>query len=188
MLLSCHLMLKRVFQLFPLLSRRGHLGGVNEAHGPFVRFDLKTRFCEIRVRTRIALLFKFLLRPSLREVGKFVCGWYQGSRPDLLWTSALTVAFMTLSEAVWARWQAGFTLVCYLAFTQRMHVSLAPSVWADLQVLLQGSHSQSSAGISKWDLWNRLCQCYLGQAESENLKVDPAICVIHKPSRRFLDS
>lgn len=66
MLLSCHLMLKRVFQLFPLLSRRGHLGGVNEAHGPFVRFDLKTRFCEIRVRTRIALLFKFLLRPSLR--------------------------------------------------------------------------------------------------------------------------
>ena len=65
MLLSCYLMLKRVFKPFPLLSRRGHLGGVNEAHGPYVRFDLKTHFCEIRVRTRVDLLFKFLPWPSL---------------------------------------------------------------------------------------------------------------------------
>jgi hypothetical protein len=65
MFLSCYLMLKRVFKLFPLLNRRGHLGRVNEAHEPrgFVRFDLKTHFCEIRVRTQFAfdLLFKFLL-------------------------------------------------------------------------------------------------------------------------------
>lgn len=71
MLLSCYLMLKRVFKLFPLLNRRGHLGRVNGAHEPrgFVRFDLETHFCEIRVRTQFAfdLFFKFLLRPSQRK-------------------------------------------------------------------------------------------------------------------------
>lgn len=78
MLLSCYLMLKRVFKLFPLLNRRGHLGRVNGAHEPrgFVRFDLKTHFCEIRVRTQFAFdpFFKFLLRPSQRKRwGTFFC-------------------------------------------------------------------------------------------------------------------
>lgn len=67
-----------VFKLFPLLNGRGHLGGVNEAHGPrgFARFDLKTHFCEIRVRTQFDfdLLFKFLtMTISKGEVRKSVC-------------------------------------------------------------------------------------------------------------------
>lgn len=114
MLLSCYLTLKRVFKLFPLLSRRGHLG----KWGPWT-------FCQIwfenpllwnQSQNSIWPAFQVLtMAISKREVGKFVCPWYQGSRPDLLWPSGLTVAFMTLSEAVWARCQADFTLVCYLA-------------------------------------------------------------------------
>lgn len=50
--------------------------------------------------------------------GKSVCRWYQGSRLDLLWPLGLTVALVTSGEAVWARWKADFTLICYLAFAQ----------------------------------------------------------------------